>query len=433
MTRPQALSRGVNAELRGVREELNAARDEQVARVVALVDSMLDRGAADALVAPLRARLAVLRPGRPFNFTRLLFTPINPIIVPPASWRRGDGTVPRHTLQAFSEIVRNAMGARARALDDALVRRTGPTLGDGEKVVEELGSLVWPEAAQILATASVSEGWVQRTSLSDADFASLAQTVSSLLGSALDRQALAGQIEADGVPEPRLLSRVIAGSLSELAGAAALAVGLLIVETARPDLMVQAVDAHVAVLGQAAGIPAERAIDFAMQHAQAQIAAPSDLARGLQSLREGMLLIQALETRTWQGGDRRARIQLLRGTAVESCRDSFVRTLDTQMLAPLKAMLATPGDMQILQLERTARDLRDLEAIGRRLGPSPLYLADLQRAATSVKAATLLTLADRVRLVELLAGTDLAMALLLDADRKALPAAGFRIAARPPC
>ena len=272
---------------------------------------------------------------------------------------------------------------------------------------------------------------MQRTSLSDADFASLAQTVSSLLGSALDRQALAGQIDTDGVPEPRLLSRVIAGSLSELAGAAALAVGLLIVETARPDLMVQAVDAHVAVLGQAAGIPAERAIDFAMQHAQAQIAAPSDLARGLQSLREGMLLIQALETRTWQGGDRRARIQLLRGTAVESCRDSFVRTLDTQMLAPLKAMLATPGDMQILQLERTARDLRDLEAIGRRLGPSPLYLADLQRAATSVKAATLLTLADRVRLVELLAGTDLAMALLLDADRKALPCRGFQNCGAP--
>nr|WP_321986703.1 hypothetical protein [uncultured Lichenicoccus sp.] len=419
LPRPPAAPRSVNAEIRGVREELNAARDEQVARVVALVDAMPDRGAADALVAPLRGRLAVLRPGRPFNFTRLLFTPIDPVIVPPMAWRRGDATVPRHTLNALAAIVRSGMGDRACSIDEALARRTGPSLGDGANAIRELGHLVWPEAATILARAGVPDGWLQQTSLSDADFLLLALTASGLLGLALDRQVLAGQIQDQGVPEPRTLSRVVTNSLSGQPDMAAMAVGLLLVDTPRPDLMLQAVDAHAAVLGQAASAPTERAVDFAMQHAQALITAPSDLPRGLQALREGMLLIKALEARSWQGGDRRAQIRQLRMATSESCRDSFVRTINAQLLAPLRALSAMPGDIQVLRLERVARDLRDLELVGRRLGNSPVYATDLQGAAACVRATTLLTLADRVRLVELLAGTDVAMGLLRETDRAA--------------
>ena len=74
--------------LHDVARTLNAARDEQLARVVAVVDALPARGAADTLIAPLRPRLATLRPTRPLNLTRLLFTPLDPLIVPSAEWRR---------------------------------------------------------------------------------------------------------------------------------------------------------------------------------------------------------------------------------------------------------------------------------------------------------------------------------------------------------
>ena len=71
-------------QLRSLQSDLLGAGDRQILRVVAMVDAMPVRGAADQFIAPLRRRLAVLRPQRRLNFTRLLFTPIDPRIVAPA-------------------------------------------------------------------------------------------------------------------------------------------------------------------------------------------------------------------------------------------------------------------------------------------------------------------------------------------------------------
>ena len=52
------------AELRQLKRELLAADDQRVRRLVALVDRISVRGEADSLIAPLRPRLAMLRPPR---------------------------------------------------------------------------------------------------------------------------------------------------------------------------------------------------------------------------------------------------------------------------------------------------------------------------------------------------------------------------------
>ena len=52
---------------------LTDASDAQIEQIVALVDSLPQRGVADDLIAPLRRRLARLRPHRPMSFMRLLF------------------------------------------------------------------------------------------------------------------------------------------------------------------------------------------------------------------------------------------------------------------------------------------------------------------------------------------------------------------------
>jgi hypothetical protein len=48
------------------------ADDDELTRVVAMIDKLAERGAADAVLSPLRPRLARVRPARPTHLTRLL-------------------------------------------------------------------------------------------------------------------------------------------------------------------------------------------------------------------------------------------------------------------------------------------------------------------------------------------------------------------------
>ena len=72
-----------------VQRKLHRAANEQLAQVLALVDAMPARGAADALIAPLRARLASIAPARPLSITRLLFRPLDPVITTGPRWKPG--------------------------------------------------------------------------------------------------------------------------------------------------------------------------------------------------------------------------------------------------------------------------------------------------------------------------------------------------------
>jgi hypothetical protein len=63
------------------------ASERQLLRIVAAVDGMSARGAADELIAPVRHRLANLRPVRPLRFARLVFLPLDHLIVPAANWK----------------------------------------------------------------------------------------------------------------------------------------------------------------------------------------------------------------------------------------------------------------------------------------------------------------------------------------------------------
>src|SRR5580704_264145 len=95
-------TRSSNPAIREVARGLAAARDEQILKAVAMVDAMPDRGAADQLIAPLRKRLAHLRPPRPLRFARLLFLPLDPLIVPAARWRIEQPTIPRSAIPSLA-------------------------------------------------------------------------------------------------------------------------------------------------------------------------------------------------------------------------------------------------------------------------------------------------------------------------------------------
>src|SRR5271165_6163640 len=114
MTAP--ITRSSNPAIREVNRGLAAARDEQIMQVVAMVDAMPNRGPADQLIAPLRPRLAHLRPPRPLRFARLLFTPLDPLIVSAARWRPEQPTIPRTVIPFLAAAVEAVLGAETRAV-----------------------------------------------------------------------------------------------------------------------------------------------------------------------------------------------------------------------------------------------------------------------------------------------------------------------------
>ncbi len=108
------ISRSSNPAIREVARGLAAARDAQIMQVLAMVDAMPHRGAADQLIAPLRTRLARLRPPRPLRFARLLFLPLDPLIVPAARWRAEQPTIPRTVIPFLATTIEASL-RRTRA------------------------------------------------------------------------------------------------------------------------------------------------------------------------------------------------------------------------------------------------------------------------------------------------------------------------------
>src|SRR5579863_4949569 len=94
-----------SSELRQIRAQLAAAQDAQIHRVIEIVDNLAKRGDADAVIAPLRARLAKLKPRRKLSFSRLLFTPFNPLIVGPSDWSRESPGIPRTALATLARHI----------------------------------------------------------------------------------------------------------------------------------------------------------------------------------------------------------------------------------------------------------------------------------------------------------------------------------------
>ena len=131
-----------------------------------------------------------------------------------------------------------------------------------------------------------------------------------------------------------------------------------------------------------------------------------------------LALLQGLDG-DGSNNERRRRVHELRRRAEASCRSRFEAGLTGELVAPL--MLLRPGadPAEVTRLENVARDLRKLEVAARKLNVRNELEAQLLRAADEIGAGkpdSGLGLADRVRLVEILAGPDAAL-VLLDAGR----------------
>ena len=373
-----------------VQASLAQARDAQVARVVAMVDALPERGAADALIAPLRPRLAQLRPVRPPGFVRLLFAPLNPLILPVAEWRRCGVGLPRPALGPLGSAIRKALPNDGEAGDAA---------GDADRVMS-----LWPHAAAALQAMTAPAGWQEASGLSADEFRPIADVMSAVLAEAQAIERLARQRypAADAEIWPILARSKDRGVLPLDA--------VVLVMLAR-----LAAPARVAALAaQAAGGHGvtERAIDRLAVSLPSENENSDDVREAAMEAARVAAMLEALDTGA--SSERRARLEQVRRDADALTRRSFARAVGRTLTMAQSAMTASFDDGAVAAIESCARDLRRLETAGRKLGSSEYYEAELASAVAVIRNLQGdLGLADRVRLVEILAGPEEATALLL--------------------
>jgi hypothetical protein len=141
-------------ELPALDRDMSTASDEQLIRVVGLIDTLDRRGAVDELLEPVRDRLALLRPARPLTLGRVLILPFEDVLVPAHEVWPGRLCFPRSQLPALIAEVTSALPAATMAKLRA--RAAGHSMMSAE-IVQGIGATLWPAAADIIG-AMVRQG-----------------------------------------------------------------------------------------------------------------------------------------------------------------------------------------------------------------------------------------------------------------------------------
>jgi hypothetical protein len=409
------ITRSSNPAVREVARSLNGARDEQILQVVAMVDAMPNRGPADQLIAPLRPRLARLRPPRPLRFARLLFLPLDPLIVNAARWRPEQPTIPRTVIPVLATMVEAALGLTGQRVASMI---NGHTTQD-DAVVEAAGGLLWSHASQVLLDAPLPAGW-ETTGLGVQVHKPLSRRIGALLSQA-DRLRLMTADAAHGLPPPEAsaVQAMLAAAVAHDPSVQPMLIALLL---ARMPECAPVLLRVATLLGQGSGgllrHAGEQAADILLDQLEAPGGAEAQL--GGQNLLEAGAAVRRLTSllSTLDGEalsrDRRERLAEVRQRIKAGCQSLFTERLAVDLLDPLRARVAEPGPGTAWDLETAARGLRALETEAQRAGPDKTYDSLLGQAADLIREVSAQGGLDRVealRLMEIVAGPDVALAL----------------------
>ena len=402
---------GKRPQLRSLQRELVGARDQQIMRVVAMVDAMPQRSEADQLIAPLRARLSVLRPPRRMSFARLLFTPVNPLIVSGPDWRRTALAIPRTALQPLADAIRVGLGPAYTDIDAGIAALT--TEDDG--AIQQIGRDIWPRAAAVLRSGAVPPDWADATGLTLQDHRMIADIAAGGLADAARLNDLVGLAWSGTDPANFDLEELLTDAMRNGAGAFAAITALLAAKLPRAELMLTtAEDVAARQAEPAARVAVDRAVDAMLE--TIETAGPRNAALDLATgeLRRIVGLLDDLDSRSAQRPNRKGRIEKLRRQIDATSRQQFDASLGTQLLQPACG-LPDATDHMVEQFESTARELRKYEFVARRLGSGEHYDRMLRQAAETLKPQaneTMATTVDRIRLIEILQGSEAAAAAL---------------------
>jgi hypothetical protein len=409
------LTRSSNSAIREVSRGLAEARDVQILKVLAMVDAMPHRGPADELIAPLRGRLAQLRPPRPLRFARLLFLPLDPLIVNAPRWRLEQPSIPRSAIPSLAAAVAVGLGPVGRKVAAMIEGRTTQDL----EVVAQAGAMLWRPAAEYLTQSERPADW-EATGLSAPVHKPLARRIGALLYHAERLQRWMSDA-AQGLtpPEAHAVQAMLEGAIRRDPDAQPMIIALLL---ARMPEVAPVLLRVATLMGQRGGTLMRHAGEQAADMLLNQLEAPGgteahlggqDLAEAGVTVRRLTLLLGALQGESLSP-DRRDRLVEVKERIKSGCQALFTERLATDLLNPLRACTAESGLEAGWELETAARGLRALETEARRAGGEKTYDVLLGRAADVVREITENGGLERVgglRLMEIVAGPEVALAL----------------------
>ncbi|MBN8910355.1 MAG: hypothetical protein J0H99_27995, partial [Rhodospirillales bacterium] len=327
---------------REVQRNLIGGRDEQIASVVAMVDGLADRSAADALIATLRPRLMQLRPPRPIRLARLLFLPLDPLIVPAPRWRPGDPTGPRTALAPLADVVKEAGSAVVARVEASI---GGLTCSESQAVADA-GALLWPAAALALADAAPPRSWPE-SGLKPAEFAPITRGVAGALENAPAVQRAVAEARRGLAIGPEVLDRVLEAAARRGAEAWSLTYAMLLARLPDAAPLLQRVAAQAAsgkdpASRARADRVAEAVLSGLEQHGAGGPVGDAELAAVGAEVRRIAALLDAIDG-PGATAQRRRRIQDLRQALDASSRTRFQDGMASEFAGPLREQLAAAG------------------------------------------------------------------------------------------
>jgi hypothetical protein len=397
---------------RTLRDDLLAADDTKIRQIVGLSEESPQADNWQLVLDPIRARLALLQPPRALRFTRLLFIPLEDLLVPAPDWRPGRATIPRSVLKPIAATVRTALGDDMAPIERLIA---GHNTYEAETVTRA-GGMLWGPAGEILARAPPPANW-EETGLPPATYAPLARGMATVLRRAVALRSQIRDVQLGALePNQQAVEAIVLGLAGEPPDGCAMVFKLLLGHFPHAGALLRR-------LAEANPVPAERsllqaAMDRGIDDILVDLEGETSL---IKDLREGNLSGVGLQVERLAGllqdiGDdrnavrHRARLRGIRDKLDSVCRDRFADGMKRGLVAPLAG--ASPVDQNgQKQLENCARELRTVEIAGRKLGTHAAYDALLEQAAEAVQAgadAGNLTPIRAVRLVEILSGPEAA-------------------------
>ncbi|WP_428483602.1 hypothetical protein [Rhodopila sp.] len=399
--------------VRALRRELPEADDAKIRRITAILDGVADPTVNQALLDPLRGRLASLKPARPLRFGRLLFIPIDPVVVLPARWKPEAPCVPRSVLGTLAKLVRDGLGQEALLIEKAISGHDT----EAKQVITQVGQTLWPRAAAILAEAPCPAGW-SSTGLTTEAYPPLAQAIAAVLRRAHRLHALSRDWDVGALEAEETAVEDIMGNIaSESPLGCAIVVRLILLRSPQAvGLLRRFVCGNhsrtdTITLNQAMA----RGTDDALTHMESESGLSEEIGRdglagAVEQVRRTMALLRDIDEDP-AAAAQRPRLRAIRQTLDKACKERLQGGIHEGLVTPLANATNLMDGADQRRLEICARDLRALETAARKLGSPASYDRLLADAADVVEKSDALTALRKVRLVEMLAGPDAAEAL----------------------
>ena len=383
----------------GLAANLSGTSDENVLRIIAMIDRLPDRTKLDDLLTDIRPRLARLRPPRPVTMTRLLFLPLSGALVNRAAWRQDPATIPRAALKPIFALLRDLPGGHLTEADEATRHAVFSDLA----VVEHYGRLIWEAAARLCEKITPGSRWAD-AGFTPEDFRMMMRLAAGVWRHAGSLWEVLRQGTAPVSTD--LLRSALAGPANE---------GPDVFRAAFRTLLLASENA-AAFSSLASGMPpgiSEIVIQSLEEWIETALPklAEQDLIEATNRAEEIGKTLEALAlTPLFQIPRRRQQLSAFFWRLEEHCREMLLEIIDEEILPALEPSPEAYSDDHFLLLEIHARAARRLEILGRHFGNDPAYEETHQRlvrafsAAEKIKAQLGITAMDLARLGEILLG-----------------------------